>query len=233
MGKQSRRRIRSAKVARAKPAALGFRAHSGWAAAVVVGGSPGSPVVLDRRRIELIDSTIPGQPYHAAAEMSFSEAERFIAQCIRRTHRLACQAVKSVVDELRERGHTIVGCGLLLGSGRLLTTLAATLASHTMIHTAEGELFRDALKHAAEKCGLPLVGVKEREAYTRAASELKVAERDLPARLNALGKQIGASLASGRKAGDDRRLASAGGMRGEVARLQRVMPNRCRAVLVR
>jgi len=176
----------------AMPAALGVRAHSGWAAAVVIGRSVSSPVVLDRRRIELIDATMPGQPYHAAAEMNLAEAERFIAECIRRTRRLASKAVSTVVDELRERGHTIVGCGLLLGSGRPLTTLAATLASHPMIHTAEGELFRDALKHAAEKCGLPLVGVKEREACATAARELKVAERDLPMRLNALGKQIGA-----------------------------------------
>src|SRR5258708_4384780 len=32
--------------------ALGFRAHSRWAAVVAVSGSPGRPVVLERRRIE-------------------------------------------------------------------------------------------------------------------------------------------------------------------------------------
>jgi hypothetical protein len=41
-------------------AALGFRAHSGWTAAVAVGGSPARPVVLDRRRIETCDAAIHG-----------------------------------------------------------------------------------------------------------------------------------------------------------------------------
>src|SRR5882762_6158032 len=34
-------------------AALGLRAHSGWAALIAVGGSAASPEVLDRRRIEM------------------------------------------------------------------------------------------------------------------------------------------------------------------------------------
>ena len=40
---------------RRPPAALGLRAHSGWAALVAVGGGPASPQVLDRRRIEMAD----------------------------------------------------------------------------------------------------------------------------------------------------------------------------------
>jgi len=35
------------------PAALGFRAHSGWAAAVAVAGTPRAPEILERRRIEI------------------------------------------------------------------------------------------------------------------------------------------------------------------------------------
>src|SRR5712692_8847232 len=61
-------------------AALGLRAHSGWAALVVVAGSlrstavlsvpsvPSAPCVINRRRIELAAPGIPKQPYHAAAE---------------------------------------------------------------------------------------------------------------------------------------------------------------------
>ena len=39
-------------------AALGLRAHSGWAALVAVAGTRGAPAVIDRRRIELADPTI-------------------------------------------------------------------------------------------------------------------------------------------------------------------------------
>jgi hypothetical protein len=159
---------------------------------VVIGGSGGSPAVLDRRRIELIDSNMPGQPYHTAAAMELADAERFLAQYVRRAERLASKAMGAIVDELRGRGHAIVGCGLLLGSGRPLTTLSATLASHPMIHTAEGELFRDALKHAAAEHGLRVVGIKEREVHATAASTVGIAEGDLLAWLRGLGKEIGA-----------------------------------------
>ena len=51
------------------PVALGFRAHSGWAALVAVAGSPRpacppiEPLVIDRRRIELARAGVPVQPY--------------------------------------------------------------------------------------------------------------------------------------------------------------------------
>src|SRR5258708_3996478 len=53
---------------RNQAAALGFRAHSGWAVGVVVTGSRSNLEVLERRRIEIADAAIPGskQPYHAA-----------------------------------------------------------------------------------------------------------------------------------------------------------------------
>lgn len=37
-------------------AALGLRAHSGWAALVAAGGYGEAPIVMDRRRISLAES---------------------------------------------------------------------------------------------------------------------------------------------------------------------------------
>ena len=53
---------RSAKPANssADVAAIGLRAHSGWAALVVVAGHPHFPEVIARKKIELVDATIPG-----------------------------------------------------------------------------------------------------------------------------------------------------------------------------
>jgi hypothetical protein len=53
-------------------AALGLRAHTGWAALVVVAGSKRSPAVIQRKRIELADRDVPGsmQPYHHAQGMA-------------------------------------------------------------------------------------------------------------------------------------------------------------------
>ncbi len=48
-------------------AAIGFSVKSGWAVVVLLGGPPASPRLLDSRRLNLSDPTIPEarQPYHA------------------------------------------------------------------------------------------------------------------------------------------------------------------------
>jgi hypothetical protein len=174
-------------------AALGFRAHSGWAALVAIAGPPHSPAVIDRRRIELADAAIPAskQPYHAAATLDLKKAEELVRRSTDRASLLAGQALRAVLDDLRKKGHEVVGCGILLRSGRPLTTLAATLASHALIHTAEGDLFRNALTHASERCGLPVTGVKERELYARGTAELGVPADQLQRRVTELGRPIG------------------------------------------
>jgi len=42
--------------------ALGFACHTGWAALVAAGDAPSSPVVLERRRIEMIAGHDPEAP---------------------------------------------------------------------------------------------------------------------------------------------------------------------------
>ncbi len=172
-------------------AALGFRAHSGWAALVVVAGPARSPVVIDRRRVELIAPGIPKQPYHAAEKLDLKEAEKLVGRCADTAERLARQALRAVLDGLRDTGHDVVGCGILLGSGRPATSLAATLASHALIHTAEGELFRGALTRASEHCGLPAMGVRERELYERGAAQFRTSVGDLRLRMSEMGRAIG------------------------------------------
>jgi hypothetical protein len=174
-------------------AAIGLRAHSGWAALVAIGGSSESPCVLERRVIQLADPTIPGskQPYHAAEPLEFEDAEKLVTRCLARTHRLAEDAVRATVDGLRTTGHSVNACGLVLASGRALPSLADILASHAMIHAAEGEMFRRALAQASEQCGLPVLGVKERELFSRAEKDLHFLSAGVERKLAKLGRSIG------------------------------------------
>jgi len=162
--------------------ALGFRAHSGWAAMVVVAGSLDSPRVLERRRIEIADPEMPGskQPFHAAADLPFPQAEALVRSAADSSRALALEAMSATLKRLRALGHEIAGCGLLLGSGKALPELEKILASHALIHTAEGELFRDVLMWAAKEYRLPVTGVREKDLD---ASALK--------RIGSLGKLIG------------------------------------------
>ena len=176
-----------------KPAALGFRAHSGWAAAVAIAGPPHSPEVVDRCRIELLDRSIPGaaQPYHEAAEMDLKQAQKLIERCIASSRRLAVQSLRAFIANLRGKGYEPVSCGVLLASGRPLGTLESVLASHAMIHTAEGELFREALRYASEECGLPVTRVRERDLFTEMADKAGVPESDVKRHLVEVGRRIG------------------------------------------
>ena len=174
-------------------AALGFRAHSGWTAAVAVGGSPARPVVLDRRRIETCDAAIHGsrQPFHAAEQLSFEKAEALIRQCRESSTLLATRAVTAMVAQLTQNGHAVVGAGILFASGRPLPPLAAILRSHALIHTAEGEFFREVLVHASEHCSLPVTKIKEREIRERGAILLRLPPADLQQLIDGLGKSLG------------------------------------------
>jgi len=174
-------------------AAIGFRAHSGWAAAVAVIGPPNAPAVVSRRRIEMRErgAAGPWQPYHAAAGLDIREAEQSVANCAARAAALAADGLRGMVEDLKRLGHAVVGCGLLLGSGRPLPPLEKILASHPLLHTAEGELFREALRAASRECGLPITEVKERGLFTCAAEGLHLPATRIERHLAALGKAIG------------------------------------------
>jgi hypothetical protein len=162
--------------------ALGFRAHSGWAAMVAVAGEIDAPRVIERGRIVIADSELPGskQPYHAAAELPFLNAESHIGKAIESSRAMAVEAISTTVGALQSRGHTVSGCGVLLGAGKALPDLKRILASHALIHTAEGEMFRDVLVWAAKECRLPVTGVRE-----------KGLDATLLKRVSCLGKLIG------------------------------------------
>jgi hypothetical protein len=174
-------------------AAIGLRAHSGWAALVVMAGSGDAVEVVERGRIEMADTHLPGsrQPYHAAEGLALAAARKLLDRCLERARTRATEALTAAITAQARASRELAGCGLLLASGRPLPSLATILASHALIHAADGEHFRRALVEAASGCRLPLVGVRERELGERAASRLGIPAGRLAERLRALGRQIG------------------------------------------
>jgi hypothetical protein len=181
-------------VTRSRPArseaTLGFRAHSGWAALVAVVGPAAEPTAVVRRRVVLSERT-PRQPFHAAEGRSFAAAEDLIRRSTDEAADLAERAVREAVAELRSKDHEPVASGLLLAQGRPLPGLRDILASHALIHTAEGELFRDVLRRASQRCGLRLVEVSERELEARTVRSLRRSAAELQSRLAEWGKALG------------------------------------------
>jgi hypothetical protein len=176
-----------------KPAAIGCRAHSGWAARVIVAGSVDAPTILGRRRIVIADPKIAGskQPYHAAEGLPFPRAEQLVARCTERSRLMARQALQAALEEACAEGYEVRGCGVVLASGRPLPDLAATLASHALIRTAEGELFRNVIADASRAMKVPVTGVKERELLAQASAALGLSDAKLQSYLRRIGRDLG------------------------------------------
>jgi hypothetical protein len=182
---------RSTKAERKNKAALGFRAHSGWAAVVAVGELGPSPVVLDRRRIELVEGGVPKQPFHAAEGLDLARSEKIITRSLDLAMRLADRALRVLLADLRSKGYEVIGCGILAASGRTLPPLPEILASHALIHAAEGELFRNALVDVSGLHSLPVIRMKERELYVSASVQLRLPVEALRRYVSEMGRPLG------------------------------------------
>ncbi len=180
-------------MAHSKQAAIGFRVHSGWAAAVAVCVEKGSPAVLARQRVHLVETFTYEfrQPYHTAEKMLDGQAREFISRMQAEARRLAYSAIRELASRTQEQGLQLTRCGLLLASGRPLPTLEKILASHALIHTADGELFREALLHASGRCGLHDFRIKEKELLDHAGQVLRLKGADLMGRATDLGRPFG------------------------------------------
>ena len=163
-------------MAKLQEAAIGFRAHSGWSAAVVVFLEKGKPVVAARKRVQLVDTFTYDfrQPYHTAKKMGVEDGRKFILRMRAEARRLTYRAFQQVQRELKEQGLHLRRVGLCLASGRELPELEKILASHALIHTADGELFRGALAEAGERCRLSVMKIREKELLERAGEVLRL-----------------------------------------------------------
>jgi len=174
-------------------ATLGFRVHSGWAALVAVSLQEDSPSVLVRQRVHLVETFTYGfrQPYHTAKKMPFDKARDFVSRMQSESRRLAHHAILGLQSDLETQGFTLKSCALILASGKPLPKLEKILASHALIHTADGELFREAIVHASARSGLRISTVKERELLDRAGQAFRMKPAALLEQVTELGRPLG------------------------------------------
>ena len=176
-----------------KTAALGFRVHSGWTSLIAVAFEKNLPIILARQRPHLVAtfSYTFRQPYHTAEKMTLAEAKTFLAQQRSEARKLALAAIRSAQSEVSQQGFQITRAALLLASGRPLPELPKILASHSLIHTADGEFFRESLLHACTRANLPVTKIKDRELLAAASKSLRRNPAALARYINDLGKPLG------------------------------------------
>jgi hypothetical protein len=123
--------------------------------------------VVERWRITLADATMPVQPYHAAESRPYSQAERLIQRAEETSRRLAREELE------RLSAHRVRAACVLDSSARELPDLKSVLASHALIHTAEGELYREALRRACAHLEIPLVRAREKDVMARIPPDIQ------------------------------------------------------------
>ena len=173
--------------------ALGFKAHSGWAALVVIGDSGKDLQVVDRRRLELVDgdSSWAKQPYHAAEDLDPKSAEELVKRGTEGAYQTAQREMLATVKSLRKQAHEIVACVVLVPSPMPPWSIAEILAVHFRMHKAEGVLFPEALASAADKCGLNLIRVPEKQLGEHAEKVLATSLQELTNQILKLGRTVG------------------------------------------
>jgi hypothetical protein len=175
-----------------KRAALGFQMHSGWGVLVAVSENPIE--ILDRRRIVTADPKLPGaiQPYHFASQIEPAEQQKHIEHCATSSCSLAATAIAELVRELVARKYRIVGAAVLMASGRPLPVLEKILGAHPLIHTAEGEFFRQAVIRACEELQIPVTAIRVRDLDEQVKLAFGKTASHLQGSIASMGSRIGA-----------------------------------------
>jgi len=132
---------------------IGFRAKTGRAIAVVLGGTSEKPIVLGKTEITLFDREVPetAQPYHAVMDLPWKESERAARKYTRVIEKIARDTVTKMLNEQASNGNRVSAIGIVGSADRDLTKIGNP---HIRAHAAEGILFRRVLDLAAEANGL-------------------------------------------------------------------------------
>lgn len=169
-------------------AAIGFTVKSGWASAVLVGGSATSPEVVDSRKVDLSDPTIPEsrQPYHAGFGTARSSGPD-LSRLITSVKRFGRDSVTELIGHYKNTGYRLRGVGIVVGS---LINPERIGNEHIRIHALEGQLFRGVVEDAAARSTLARVTWRDRDLPASAVEIFKRPEQELRAKLAALGKTV-------------------------------------------
>ncbi len=152
-------------------AALGFRVKSGWAAAVLLTDSAHLPRLCDVQRIDLSDPRLPEtrQPYHAAMGRLETDTRK-INQRVDVVRRIAEKSIAKLLAGYRQQNFAIKRAALVVGSQ---IDPHSVTNPHIRAHALEGQLFRSVLQESLHAHRILSDVLIERDAYARAAVQLK------------------------------------------------------------
>ena len=175
-------------------AILGLKAHSGWAALVVLGVEESSLHVVDRRRLELVEpdeAAWSKAPYHAAEGRPPDAARDLVRRGVAAAQRIGRREMRTVLGRLEAAGHAAIACAVLVGEPMPAWSVDDILAVHFRMHRAEGALFQGVLAEGAGASGVRVVPVVAKHLAARAKAVFGRRSDEVLARIAALRKTAG------------------------------------------
>ncbi len=158
--------------------AAGVYDHAGWAAVVCIA----KDLVLDRRRIDLIEPGLPKLPHHSEGQtLPIAEGVALVA----RVRRSAASCAKSALDELPES----VGAIAIRKRPTLPPTVAERITNYRAQCVADTAMYRDVIVEAAKTRGWFVYEYDVRTVFADAAKALGL--EDISVRIKEIGQSIG------------------------------------------
>jgi hypothetical protein len=170
---------------------IGIEDHYAWANLVSLTASGHHEVLLDRRRVELLDQPLPASPYHHdTVHMPRSDAEKLVRDVKTSAHKRAKSALSSLTSELAPA--TCRGIAIRVPPlPDLPASVAAVHADSRVMNRADGMIYHQALTQAAAELNLRVSYFAKDTVLALAAQARGTTARDLERRLKALGTAHG------------------------------------------
>src|SRR5688572_18533929 len=163
---------------------------------VAVAAENGTPAVVDRRKVPLVDEGVPSQPYHhETLTMPEGEAERLVRTVKRSVASCTARAFEQLAADLspyRVKAITIRHPPL----ERLPGTVKEVHASYHTTCRADGMLYHEAICVAAGSRGWDVLQHERGSEVAKAAEALRTSERTIERFLDGVKKTLGAPWAA-------------------------------------
>jgi hypothetical protein len=174
------------------PCVVSVAEHTGWAHLVCVAADGQVPAVVARRRVTLIDSGLPTQPYeHDSTALREDQANALIAKVRRSVAAHTADALTRVVTDLPP-SYSVVALAIRKPPfADLPGTIAAVRTSYRLQCAADGMMYQLAICRAARQLGLDVHMYRRGEEVSWAAEQLGVTLREVDEFVSRAGRPAG------------------------------------------
>ena len=166
--------------------------HSGWTVLVSVATVNGTPAVVDRRRVALIDEGVPTQPYHhETLTLGDAESEKLLRKVKRSIAARTAAALDAIAADLSPEYHVAAIAIRQPTLDPVPATVAEIHRSYHALSRADGMLYHSAICSAARERGWTVVFHRRGEELARASAALNTSLRQVERLVNEPRRALG------------------------------------------